>query len=67
MDQQTGDKEETEVVRDPETEIIEEDAQGDQPDKSTQKEDMSMQEMLRIIMESNKQTIDENSRKQMKP
>ena len=34
MDQQTGDKEETEVVMEPETEIIEDDAQGDQPDKA---------------------------------
>ena len=34
MEQQTGDKEETEVVMDTEKEIIEEDAQGDQPDKS---------------------------------
>ena len=49
MEQQTGDKEETEVVMDTEKEIIEEDAQGDQPDKSAQKEDTSMQEMLRII------------------
>ena len=55
MEQQTGDKEETEVIMDTEKEIVEEDAQGDQPDKSAQKEDMSMQEMLKIIMESNKQ------------
>ena len=55
MEQPTGDKEETEVVMDTEKERVEEDAQGDQPDNSTQKEDMSMQEMLRIVMESNKQ------------
>ena len=34
MEQQTGDKEETEVIRDTEKEVVEEDAQGDQPDKA---------------------------------
>ena len=43
MDQQTGDKEETEVITDTDKEIVEEDAQGDQPDKSNQKEDISIQ------------------------
>ena len=63
-EQQIGDKEETEAILDTEREIVEEDAQGDQPDKSTQKEDISMQELLRIIMESNKQINKENLRKQ---
>ena len=46
----------------PEAEVI----VGDQPDKPIQKEDMSVQEMLRIIMEGNKQTnekIDKNNEK----
>ena len=34
MEQQIGDKEETEAIMDTEREIVEEDAQGDQPDLS---------------------------------
>ena len=46
MELQRGDK----VIMDTEKEIVEEDAQGDQPDKSNQKEDMSMQEVLKILL-----------------
>ena len=60
MEQQTDEITETEIIMDQEKEVNEEDAQGDQPDKSNKKEDMSMQELLRIIMESNKQINEEN-------
>ena len=34
MEQQTGDIEETEIITDKEKEVVEEEAQGDQPDKA---------------------------------
>ena len=39
-----------EVVTNKEKEVIEEDAQGDQPDKPNQKEDLSIQEMFKILL-----------------
>ena len=43
----------TPVTATEEMETVVRDTPGDQPDKPIQKEDMSMQEMMRIIMEGN--------------
>ena len=57
--------------RNTEKEIVEEDAQWDQPDKVEARREPDWQEMMRLMMEiidsikeSNKQTNEENSRKQ---
>ena len=74
MEQPTSDKKETEVVTDREKEIVEEDAQGDQPDKAVAREEPNWQEIMKFMAkqfrkqeENSKQKfdkIDENLRKQ---
>ena len=54
MEQQTDEIAEPEIITDKEKKIIEEAAQGDQPDKPNQKEDLSMQEMFKLLLENSK-------------
>ena len=55
----------TPVAATEEVEVMVRNTPGDQPDKPIQKEDMSMQEMLRILMEENNkinETLKQNKR-----
>ena len=61
-EQPMGDKEETEAII-TEKEIVEEDAQGDQPDKAEARRGPNWQDMMRFIAEKFDK-IEENSRKQ---
>jgi hypothetical protein len=61
MEQLTSDKEETEIVMDPETEIIEEDAQGDQPDKAVAREEPNWQDMMKFMAEQFKEQNKQSS------
>ena len=65
MEQPAGDKEETEAIMSTEMEIVEEDAQGDQPDKAEARREPNWQDMMRFIAE-NFNKIDENFKKQEK-
>ena len=54
----------TPVAATEEMETVVRDTPGDQPDKPIQKEDMNMQEMLRILMEGNNkinETVKQNN------
>ena len=55
MEQLMGDKEETEVITDTDKEIVEEDAQGDQPDKAVAREEPNWQDMMKFMAEQFKE------------
>ena len=67
MEQPMGDKEETEAIMNTEKEIVEEDAQGDQPDKAEARREPNWQDMMEFMAEqfrkqkeNSKQTKEEN-------
>ena len=63
MEQPMGDKEETEAIMNTEKEIVEEDAQGDKPEKAEARREPNWQDMMRFIAEKCDK-IDENFKKQ---